>query len=118
MNKQEVFAAVIEKYRDTTDSHLDNMSIDELCEHRQKVSRQLKSLEDERKLIDESLMESLSEVELKTGIYLKSGACLKLRSRTSYKYPDDVVEEISSLRRYSRDTGAAESETTTFLVLL
>lgn len=118
MNKQDVFAAVIEKYKDTTESHLDEMSIDELCEYRQTVSRQLKSLEEERRLIDESIMESISDVELKHGVSLKSGACLKMRSRLSWKYPDEVNEEISSLRRMSRDIGTAYSEATSFLVLL
>lgn len=118
MNKQEVFAAVIEKYKDVKESRIDDMSIDELCEQRQKVSRQLKSLEDERKLIDESLMECLSDAELKHGISLKSGACLRLRTRTSFKYPDDVVEEISNLRRHSRELGQAYSETTSYLVLI
>lgn len=118
MNKQDVFSAVLEKYPETAESHLDNMSIDELAEYRQTVSRKLKKLEDERKLIDETIMESLSEVELKHGISLKSGSCLKLRSRTSYKYPEALDKEIKSLRQISRDMGEGYSETTTYLVLV
>ena len=117
MNKKEVYAAVLEKYKDITDSHLDEMSIDELCEYRQTVSRQLKSLEEERRLIDENILESISDIELKHGINLKSGSCLKMRSRTTFKYPVEVTEEISNLRRHSRETGNAYSETTNYLVL-
>lgn len=118
MNKQEVFESVIEKYKDCNDSHLDDMSIDELCEHRQSVSNQLKTLEEERKLVDESIMDYLSEAELKRGISLKSGSTLKLRNRTSYQYPESVSMEISELRRFSRESGEAQSETSTYLVLI
>ena len=118
MNKQEVFASVLEKYKDVEESPLDGMSINELCEYRQTVSRQLKSLEEERKLIDETIMESFSDAELKHGITLTSGSCLKMRSRTSWKYPDDVAMEISNTRRHSRELGTAYSETTTYLVLI
>lgn len=118
MNKQDVFSAVLEKYPDREESAIETMSIDELAEYRQTVSRKLKKLEDERKLIDETIMESLSEVELKHGISLKSGSCLKLRSRTSYKYPEALDKEIKSLRQISRDMGEGYSETTTYLVLV
>ncbi len=118
MNKQDIFSAVLERYPEKPESHLDDMSIDELCEQRQKVSRQIKSLEEERKVIDESLIESLSEVELKRGVKLKSGSYIKMRSRTSYKYPEALDQEIKSLRQLSRDMGEGYSETTTFLVLL
>lgn len=118
MNKHEVFASVIEKYKDIQDSHLDNMSIDELCEYRQTISKQLKSLEEERKLIDETIMESFSDAELKHGITLRSGSCLKMRSRTSWKYPEEVAMEVSELRRYSRESGDAYAETSIYLVLV
>ena len=118
MNKQEVFNAVIERYPETPESHLDAMSIDELCEQREKVSRQIRSLEEERKVIDESLIEYLSEAELKRGVKLKSGSYIKMRNRTSYKYPEALEKEIKSLRQISRDMGEGYSETTTFLVLI
>ncbi len=118
MNKEDVFSAVMERYPETQESHLDEMSIDELCEQRQKVSRKLKELEAERKVIDESLMDYLSEAELKHGVKLKSGSCIKMRSRTSYKYPDKVDKEIKLIRQESRDCGDAYSETSTYLVLL
>ena len=118
MNKQDVFTAVIEKYKDVEESHLDNMSVTELCEHRQFVSNQLKKLEVERKLVDESIMDYLSEAELKRGISLKSGSTLKMRNRTSYQYPESVSMEISELRRFSRESGEAQPETSTYLVLI
>lgn len=118
MNKQEIFSAVLEKYKDAPESQYEDMSINELCEHRQSVSRQLKKLEEERKSIDETIMDSLSEVELKHGINLKSGSCIKMRSRTSYKYPQDIDIEISNLRRHAREQGDAQMETSTYLVLI
>lgn len=118
MNKEDVFSAVMERYPETQESHLDEMSIDELCEQRQRVSRKIKELEAERKVIDESLMDYLSEAELKHGVKLKSGSYIKMRTRTSYKYPDALDKEIKSLRQLSRDMGEGYSETTTYLVLV
>ena len=118
MNKEDVFSAVMERYPETQESHLDEMNIDELCEQRQKVSRKLKELEAERKVIDENLMDCLSEAELKHGVKLKSGSCIKMRSRTSYKYPEAVDKEIKELRRLSRELGNAYSETTTYLLII
>ena len=63
MNKQEVFAAVLSKYKDEEFSHLENMSITELCEYRQTISNQIKSLEDERKTIDTEIIDYLSEAD-------------------------------------------------------
>ena len=117
MNKQEVFANVLSKYKDEVDYHLDAMSVDELCEHRQSISKQLRSLEEERRAIDDELMEYLSEEELRRGVKLKSGSSLKMRARTNWKYPDEIVMKISDLRRHSREVGEAFSETTSYLVI-
>lgn len=96
---------------------MDEMSIEELCEYRQAVSRQLKSLEEERKSIDDEIMDYLSEAELKRGVNLKNGSLLKMRSRTNWEYPTEVSEQVSSLRRFSRECGEAFSSTTHYLVI-
>ena len=118
MDRRTVYANVLAKYKDKENSHLDDLSITELCEYRHTVSRQLKSLEEERREIDEQIMESISEVELTHGINLKSGGCLKLKSRSNWKYPEDLSIKISELRRHCRESGEAFSETTQYLVIV
>lgn len=118
MNKYEVFANVLSKYQDDTLSHLDEMSIDELCNHRASITKKLKQLDEERRQVDDNIMNYLSEAELKRGVSLKNGGILKSRSRTSYKYPDEVGITINELRKRSRDTGEAEELVTTYLVVI
>lgn len=117
MNKYEVFANVLDKYKDEVESHLDNMSIEELCNYRGMISKKLKKLEEERRIIDEDILNYLSEAELRRGINLKSGEILKSRTRTSWKYPDDLGITINDLKRRSRDMGEAIEQTTTYLVV-
>ena len=118
MNKQEVFAQVLEKYKEEEVCYLDNMSIDELCNLRATISKQLKKLESERQAIDEDIMNYLSDAELRRGIHLKTGELLKSRTRKTYKYPDEVGLTINELRRRSRELGEAEEVTTSYLVVV
>ena len=115
MNKQEVFAQVIEKYKDTC-SAFDDMSIDEVCARRYAISKELKLLEAERKEADELIMDYLSEPELKRGVATRNGGMLKVKRRTSWKFPDHISEEIRIIKKGSIDTGEAEERSVTFIV--
>lgn len=118
MDKYKVFANVLEKYKEETFAHLDDMSIDELCSHRSRITKQLKKLEEERREIDENIMSYLSEAELRQGVPIPGGETIKMRSRTSWKYPDEVGIAINDLRRRSRESGQAEELRTTYLVII
>ena len=117
MNKAKVYAEVAERYKEKEDALIDGTSIDEMCGYRKQVSSKLKELENERRLIDEYILEYFSEAELKIGITIRGGGIIKVRSRQNWKYPDALNEQVSVMRKQCRECGDAVCESSTYLVL-
>ena len=78
--------------------HLADLSTDELLERRVEVTRQLKTLEQERQAIDAELLEVFSDPELRHGISASGGWMLKQRSRISWDYAPEVRDAIKGLQ--------------------
>lgn len=115
MNKQEVYAEVLSRYQDE-DSIFDSMTFDDLLAYRFSVSKELKRLDSERREADERILDYLSEAELKRGVTTHNGGLLKLRSRTSWRFPEQVNDEIKLLKKLCIDSGQAESLSTSYIV--
>ena len=115
MNKAKVYAQVAARYTEDLYPHLDEMNITELCNRRLELYRKLKSMEEEKKAIDEQLLNYLSEAELKRGIKATDGSLLKIRNRSSWEYPEDVVRAIKDIREEAQHLGTATKLSTTYL---
>ena len=117
MDKFEVFKDVIAKYSDDPYPHLDEMNISELSQRRLRLSEQIKVLESERKYIDETLLDQLSEQELKIGIRVNPEYLLMMRNKSTWSYPEVATQEIYTIRKHYQELGEAYLSTTPYLVL-
>ena len=98
--------------------HLADLSTDELLERRVEVTRQLKTLEQERQVIDAELLEVFSDPELRHGISASGGWMLKQRSRTSWDYAPEVRDAIKGLQQQAQRDGRAQPLSSTYLCLV
>jgi hypothetical protein len=97
--------------------HLSNLNTDELVLRRVEISGQLKSLEQERKVID-AVLEVFSNPELRFGVRAPGGWVLKQRSRTSWDYAPEIRDAIKDLQRQAQRDGRAQPLISTYLCLV
>jgi len=98
--------------------HLADLSTDELLERRVEISRQLKTLEQERQAIDAELLEVFSDPELRFGVRAPGGWVLRQRSRTSWDYDPDIRDAIKGLQQQAQRDGRAQPLISTYLCLV
>jgi len=98
--------------------HLADLSTDELLQRRVEVTRQLKTLEQERQAIDAELLEVFSDPELRFGVRAPGGWVLRQRSRTSWGYDPDIRDAIKSLQQQAQRDGQAQPLISTYLCLV
>ena len=98
--------------------HLVNLTPDQLLQRRVVISGQLKTLEQERQVIDAELLEVFSDPELRHGISASGGWMLKQRSRTSWDYAPEVRDAIKGLQQQAQRDGRAQPLSSTYLCLI
>ena len=97
---------------------LEHLTPDQLLQRRVEISGQLKTLEQERKVIDTELMEVFSDPELRDGISAPGGWVLKQRSRTSWDYAPEIRDAIKGLQQQAQRDGRAQPLSSTYLCLV
>ena len=98
--------------------HLEDLSTDELLKRRVEISGQLKTLEQERKVIDAELLEVFSDPELRFGVSAPGGWVLRQRSRTSWDYAPEIRDAIKGLQQQAQRDGRAQPLSSTYLCLV
>ena len=98
--------------------HLVNLTPDQLLQRRVAISGQLKTLEQERQVIDAELLEVFSDPELRFGVRAPGGWMLKQRSRTSWDYAPEVRDAIKGLQQQAQRDGRAQPLSSTYLCLV
>jgi hypothetical protein len=78
--------------------HLADLNADQLIQRRVEVTGTIKTLEQERQVIDAELLTTFGDAELKFGVRSPAGWVLKQRSRTSWDYDSEVRNAIKGLR--------------------
>ena len=96
--------------------HLEFLSPDELLQRRIEITTNLKTLEQERQVIDAELLEVFSDPELRVGVRASGGWILKQRSRTSWDYAPEVRDAIKHLQQQAQRDGRAQPLVSTYLV--
>jgi hypothetical protein len=96
--------------------HLANLSTSEMLQRRVEVTGQLKTLEQERQVIDAELLEVFSDAELRFGVRAPGGWVLRQRSRTSWEYSPGVRDAIKGLQQQAQRDGRAQPLVSTYLV--
>jgi len=98
--------------------HLADLSTDELLQRRVTISGQLKTLEQERQVIDAELLEVFSDPELRFGVRAPGGWVLRSRSRTSWDYAPEIRDAIKGLQQQAQRDGRAQPLVSTYLSLV
>jgi hypothetical protein len=98
--------------------HLGSLPSDQLLQRRVEITGQLKTLEQERKVIDAELLEIFSDPELRHGISAPGGWVLKQRSRTSWDYATEIRDAIKGLQQQAQRDGRAQPLSSTYLCLV
>jgi len=98
--------------------HLENLTPDQLLQRRVEVTWQLKTLEQERQVIDAELLEVFSDPELRFGVRAPGGWVLRSRSRTSWDYAPEIRDVIKELQRQAQRDGQAQPLVSTYLCLI
>jgi hypothetical protein len=98
--------------------HLADLNPDQLLLRRVKISGQLKTLEQERQVIDANLLEVFSDAELRTGVRATGGWVLKQRTRTTWDYPPEIRDAIKDLQKQAQRDGRAQPLASNYLYLL
>jgi hypothetical protein len=96
--------------------HLANLNPDQLLQRRVEVTGQLKILEQERQVIDATLLETLTDAELRFGVRAPGGWVLRQRSRTSWDYAPEIRDAIKGLQQQAQRDGRAQPLVSTYLV--
>ena len=94
---------------------LANLTPYQLLQRRLEVTGQLKILEQERQAIDAELLETFSDVELRSGVRAPGGWVFKQRSRTSWDYSLEIREAIRSIQKQAQRDGRAQAMVSTYL---
>jgi hypothetical protein len=97
--------------------HLADLNPEQLLQRRVEISGQLKTLEQERQVIDANLLEVFSDAELRFGVRAPGGWVLRSRSRTSWDYAPEIRDAIKDLQNQAQRDGRAESLTSVFLLV-
>ena len=97
--------------------HLANLSPDALLSRRVEVTGTIKTLEQERQVIDSELLSTFGDAELRFGVRAPCGWVLRSRSRTSWDYDPEVRDAIKGLQGQAQRDGRAQPLVSTYLCL-
>ena len=97
--------------------HLADLNANQLIERRVEVTGTIKTLEQERQVIDAELLSTFGDAELRFGVRAPGGWVLKQRSRTSWEYDSEVRDAIKGLQGQAQRDGRAQPLTSTYLCL-
>ena len=97
--------------------HLSNLSPDALLSRRVEVTGTIKTLEQERQVIDAELLSTFGDAELHFGVRAPGGWVLRSRSRTSWEYAPEVRDAIKGLQGQAQRDGRAQHLMSTYLCL-
>ena len=104
--------------RENPFSRLEHLTPDQLLQRRVEITGQLKTLEQERKVIDAELLEVFSDPELRHGISAPGGWVLRQRSRTSWDYDPEIRDAIKGLQQQAQRDERAQPIISTYLCLV
>ena len=96
--------------------HLADLNADQLIQRRVEVTGTIKTLEQERQVIDAELLTAFGDAELRFGVRAPGGWVLKQRSRTSWDYNPQVRDAIKGLQGQAQRDGRAQPLVSTYLV--
>ena len=96
---------------------LADLNADQLIHRRVEVTGTIKTLEQERQVIDAELLSTFGDAELRFGVRAPGGWVLKQRSRTSWEYDPEVRDAIKGLQGQAQRDGRAQPLTSTYLCL-
>jgi hypothetical protein len=82
-----------------------------------KVTGTIKTLEQERQVIDAELLSTFGDAELRFGVRAPGGWVLRSRSRTSWEYDPGVRDAIKGLQQQAQRDGRAQPLMSTYLCL-
>ena len=97
--------------------HQADLTPDALLSRRVEVTGTIKTLEQERQVIDAELLNTFGDAELRFGVRAPGGWVLKQRSRTSWDYDTEVRDAIKGLQGQEQRDGRAQPLTSTYLCL-
>ena len=97
--------------------HLADLNADQLIQRRVEVTGTIKTLEQERQVIDAELLSTFGDAELRFGVRAPGGWVLRQRSRTSWDYDSEVRDAIKGLQVQAQRDGRAQPLTSTYLCL-
>ena len=97
--------------------HLADLAPDALLSRRVEVTGTIKTLEQERQVIDAELLATFGDAELRFGVRAPGGWVLKQRSRTSWEYDPEVRDAIKCLQSQAQRDGRAQPLLSTYLCL-
>jgi len=98
--------------------YLADLNADQLIQWRVEVTGSIKTLEQERQVIDAELEATFGDAELRFGVRAPGGWVLKQRSRTSWEYDSEVRDAIKGLQGQAQRDGRAQPLTSTYLCLI
>ena len=98
--------------------HLASLTPDALLSRRVEVTGTIKTLEQERHVIDAELLSTFGDAELRFGVRAPGGWVLKQRSRTSWDYDSEVRDAIKGLQGQAQRDGRAQPLVSTYLCLI
>jgi hypothetical protein len=96
--------------------HLADLTPDALLRRRVEVTSTIKTLEQERQVIDAELLSTFGDAELRFGVRAPGGWVLKQRSRTSWDYAPETRDAIKGLQQEAQRDGRAQLLVSTYLV--
>ena len=96
--------------------HLADLNADQLIQRRVEVTGTIKTLEQERQVIDAELLTTFGDAELRFGVRAPGGWVLKQRSRTSWDYDSEVRDAVKGLQGQAQRDGRAQPLVSTYLV--
>ena len=97
--------------------HLTDLNADQLIQRRVEVTGTIKTLEQERQVIDAELLSTFGDAELRFGVRAPGGWVLRQRSRTSWDYDSAVRDAIKGLQSQAQQDWKAQPQTSTYLCL-
>ena len=97
--------------------HLPELTVDQLLVRRVEITKQIKTLEQERQAIDRELQDAYSDAELRHGVRAPGGWVLKQRSRTCWDYCSEVRDAIKGIQQQAQREGQAQPLVSTHLCL-
>ena len=96
--------------------HLADLNADQLIQRRVEVTGTIKTLEQERQVIDAELVATFGDAELRFGVRAPGGWVLRQRSRTSWDYSPEIKDAIKGLQGQAQRDGRAQPLVSTYLV--